>query len=87
MLDAEFRVPRGVTYINFRSPAVGVSATQAARVALYTALLTDRVNEFAYPAQLAVMSFSFSKNAEGISLRLGGYTDKQQLLGGPGWLA
>ena len=80
MPDAEFRVPRGVTYINFRSPAVGVSAAQAAHVALYTALLTDRLNEFAYPAQLAGMSFSFSKNAEGISLRLGGYTDKQQLL-------
>lgn len=80
MPDDEFRVPRGSTYINFRSPAVGSSALQSARAALYTALLTDHVNEFAYPAQLAGMSFSFRKHAQGISLRLSGYTDKQSLL-------
>ena len=39
MPDAEFRVPQGVTYINFRSPEVGQNAPQAALVALYTALL------------------------------------------------
>lgn len=80
MPDDEFRVPRGETYINFRSPEVGLSALQAARAALYTALLTDHVNEFAYPAQLAGMQFSFSKHAQGITLRLAGYTDKQPLL-------
>ena len=80
MPDDEFRVPRGMTYINFRSPEVGATAEQEARVALYTALLSDQVNEFAYPAQLAGMSFSFGKNARGITLRLAGYTDKQQLL-------
>jgi secreted Zn-dependent insulinase-like peptidase len=80
MPDDEFRVPRGVTYINFRSPTVGESALQSARAALYTALLTDHVNEFAYPAHLAGMSFSFRTHAQGITLRLGGYTDKQSLL-------
>ncbi len=80
MPDNEFRVPRGLIYINFRSPEVGRDARQAAQAALYTALLTDHVNEFAYPAQLAGMSFSFRKHARGISLRLGGYTDKQPLL-------
>lgn len=80
MPDDEFRVPRGMTYINFRSPEVGSSAEQTAQVALYTALLTDQVTEFAYPAQLAGMSFDFYKHAQGISLRVGGYNDKQVLL-------
>ena len=73
-------MPRGVTYINFRSPAVGVSASSGCTGGVVHRSVDRPVNEFAYPAQLAGMSFSFSKNAEGISLRLGGYTDKQQLL-------
>ena len=80
MPDDEFRIPRGITYINIRSPEVGQSAEQTALVALYTALLTDQVNEFTYPAHLAGMSFDFYKHAQGISLRVGGYTDKQTLL-------
>lgn len=78
--DDEFRVPRGLTYINFRSPEVGQNAVQAAQAALYTELLTDQVNEFAYPAQLAGMSFNIYKHTQGVSLRIGGYTDKQTLL-------
>jgi len=80
MPDAEFRVPKGITYINFRSPEVGQSAEQSALVSLYIALLTDQVNEFAYPAQVAGMGFDFYKHSQGLSLRVGGYTDKQTLL-------
>ena len=80
MPDEQFRVPRGLTYINFRSPEVGQSAEQTARGALYAALLTDQVNEFAYPAQLAGMSFAFYGHTQGIGLRVGGYSDKQTLL-------
>ena len=80
MPDTEFRVPRGITYINFRSPDVVQTAEQAALVSLYTELLTDQVNEFAYPANLAGMSFDFYKHLEGISLRVSGYNDKQSLL-------
>jgi insulysin len=80
MPDDEFRVPRGVAYINFRSPEVGSSAGQTVQVALYTALLNDLVNEFTYPAHLAGLSFDIYKNSQGISLRVSGYNDKQELL-------
>jgi insulysin len=80
MPDDEFRVPRGVTYLNFRSPEVGASAEQAARAGLYVELLTDQVNEFAYPAHLAGMGFDIYKNSQGIGLRVNGFTDKQELL-------
>lgn len=80
MPDDEFRVPRGVTYINFRSPEVGSTAQQAVQAALYAALLNDLFNEFAYPARLAGMSFDIYKHSQGISLRVAGYSDKQELL-------
>ena len=54
--DDEFRVPRGATYINFRSPMIGQSASQTAAAVLYTSLLKDKLNEFSYPALLAGLS-------------------------------
>jgi len=80
MQDDEFRVPKGAAYINFRSPEVGQSARQTAAAVLYTAVLKDDVNEFAYPALLAGLNFDFYKHAQGISLRVTGYNDKQALL-------
>jgi len=78
--DEEFKIPRGATYINFRSPAVGHSADQTAAAVLYTTLLKDAVNEYAYPAQLAGLNFDMYKHAQGISLRISGYNDKQDVL-------
>jgi insulysin len=78
--DNEFRVPRGATYINFRSPLVGENVGQTAVAILYTAMLKDAVNELSYPALLAGMSFDLYKHAQGISLRVSGYNDKQMVL-------
>jgi secreted Zn-dependent insulinase-like peptidase len=47
---------------------------------LYTALLKDSVNEFAYPALLAGLNFNLYKHAQGISLRISGYNDKQAIV-------
>ncbi|WP_239017178.1 insulinase family protein [Seongchinamella sediminis] len=78
--DEEFRLPRGATYINFRSPLVSQNPRQTALAVLYTALLKDRVNEFTYPALLAGLNFNLYKHAQGISLRVSGYSDKQDVL-------
>ncbi len=78
--DGEFRNPKGAMYINFRSPLVGNDPSQAASAVLYTAMLKDRVNEFTYPATLAGLNFSLYKHAQGISLRVSGYNDKQDIL-------
>lgn len=80
MSDEEFRVPKGYTYINFRTQELGKRPEQSAMASLYTALLMDKVNEFAYPARLAGLGFGFSKSSTGMTLRLSGYTDKQPLL-------
>ncbi|MEH6610883.1 MAG: insulinase family protein [Halioglobus sp.] len=78
--DDEFKVPRGASYVNFRSPLVGADASQTAMAVLYTSLINDKVNEFSYPAALAGLNFRIYKHAQGISLRVGGYNDKQQVL-------
>ncbi|MHA7816259.1 MAG: insulinase family protein [Pseudohaliea sp.] len=75
-----FRVPRGAMYVNFRSPRAVGSARDVAAALLYTNLLTDAVNPFTYPARLAGLDFSLYKHARGVSLRISGYNDKQQIL-------
>lgn len=78
--DAEFRLPRGALYVNFRSPAVDGSVDQDALALLYVDLLKDAVNEFTYPALLAGLRFDLYKHAQGLSLRISGYDDRQLLL-------
>ncbi|KGE04758.1 insulinase family protein [Pseudohaliea rubra] len=76
----DFRTPRGALYVNFRSPLVSGDARAVAAAMLYTRLLTDAVNSFTYPARLAGLDFSLYKHARGVSLRISGYNDKQQVL-------
>jgi insulysin len=78
--DEQFRLPKGATYINFRSPMVGQSVEQTAAALIYTSLLKDQVNEYTYPALLAGLNFNLYKHAQGISLRISGYDDKQAQL-------
>lgn len=78
--DDEFRLPKGVVKIGFRAPGVDDSVASSANAALYASLLSDKVNEFGYPAQLAGLGFGFFKLQRGLSLQVSGYNDKQQLL-------
>jgi secreted Zn-dependent insulinase-like peptidase len=76
----DFRVPKGALYLSFRSPLVSASAKQKAAASLYTRLVSDAVNEYTYPALLAGLGFNFYNHAQGISLRVSGYDDKQLML-------
>lgn len=78
--DAQFRVPKGALYVSFRSPRVAGGAGQRAAASLYTRMVRDALNEFTYPALLAGLGFDFYQHAQGISLRVSGYNDKQLML-------
>lgn len=78
--DEEFRVPKASIDIRTYVPAVGQSAKHAAMAHLYAALVNDALNEDAYPASLAGLSFSVSANSRGFDLRLEGYNDRQGAL-------
>ncbi|MEM1143198.1 MAG: insulinase family protein [Pseudomonadota bacterium] len=74
---ADFRVPKGFMYVSFRSPMVGQTPEQKAAALLYTRVVKDALNEYTYPAYLAGLGFDFYRHAQGISMRLSGYNDKQ----------
>ncbi len=78
--DDEFRVPKGSTYVNFRAPMVNATVREKVLGDLYAALVMDQVNEFAYPAHIAGLTFGFYQHARGITLNVNGYNDKQALL-------
>lgn len=78
--DNEFNVPRGALYVNFRSGLVAQSPMTDTALELYTALVSDKANDFAYAAQLAGLKSSIYRHSRGLSLRVNGYNDKQLVL-------
>ena len=78
--DDEFEVPKGALNVNFRSAKVGQSVEVDTALELYTALVSDQANDFAYAAQIAGLQSSVYRHSRGISLRVNGYNDKQVAL-------
>ena len=78
--DLEFGQPRTNFYFAVRSPIANDSPRHAVLAALLTRMANDALNEFAYPAALAGQSYSLYRHRRGISARLSGWSDKQDLL-------
>ncbi|RYY76360.1 MAG: peptidase M16 [Gammaproteobacteria bacterium] len=78
--DKKFRSPKAELNFRFKLPALNNSLGNTARTQLFAAMLTDQLNEYAYPASLAGLTFNISANARGFDVNVAGYTDKQNLL-------
>ncbi len=78
--DDTFRLPIADFYFSVRSPVANDSAAHSALTALYTRLISDQLNEYAYPAQLAGLSYKIYPHVRGFTVRISGYNDKQSLL-------
>ena len=78
--DVEFGQPRTNFYFSVRSPIAGDSARHAVLSSLLARMANDALNEFAYPAALAGQSHSIYRHRRGLSVRLSGWSDKQDLL-------
>ena len=78
--DVEFGQPRTNFYFSVRSPIVGDSPRHAVLSSLLARMANDALNEFAYPAALAGQSYSLYRHRRGLSVRLSGWSDKQDLL-------
>ena len=78
--DAEFRQPRTNFYFAVRSPIANDSPRHAVLGGLLARMANDALNEFAYPAALAGQSYSLYRHRRGISVRLSGWSDRQDLL-------
>jgi secreted Zn-dependent insulinase-like peptidase len=78
--DKKFRSPKAELNFRFKLPVLNNSLENAARTQLFAAMISDQLNEYAYPASLAGLSFDIKANARGFDVNLAGYTDKQSLL-------
>ncbi len=77
--DRDFGVPRATLRIDLRSPAAAGPQGQVLGN-LYARLVTDELNTYAYPARLAGLSYSLRGDRSGLTLILGGYDDKLEVL-------
>ncbi|MCC5886395.1 MAG: insulinase family protein [Gammaproteobacteria bacterium] len=77
--DRDFNVPRATVRIDLRTPAAAGARGQVLGN-LYARLVTDELNTYAYPARLAGLSYSLRGDRSGLSLSLGGFDDKLEVL-------
>ncbi len=78
--NREFIQPRATINLRIKSPLASSSAAGAAQVQLFVALVSDQLNEFAYPARLAGIDLSLEANASGFDIKIFGYSGRQGLL-------
>ena len=78
--DQTFKTPRADFYISIRSPVANDSPRHSALTRLYVAMVNDQLNEFSYPADLAGLNYSLYKHIRGLTIRVSGYSGKQDTL-------
>lgn len=78
--DQTFRIPRADLYFALRSPIASDTPEHAVLTELYAKLVEDMLSETTYPAYVARLEFKIYKQIRGISVRISGYSDKQDLL-------
>ncbi|HSG89421.1 MAG TPA: insulinase family protein [Pseudomonadales bacterium] len=74
--DTSFRVPRAQLRIDLRTARAAASPMDAVYARLYSRLVMDALNEYAYPARLAGLSFALGAEGDSLALSLGGFDDK-----------
>lgn len=78
--DTRFRLPKGSTALNVRSPIATDTPAHTVRTELLARMVRENLNEFSYPASLAGLSYQVSRNGRGITLHVAGFNDKQPTL-------
>jgi insulysin len=78
--DASFGTPRATTYAELNIAGGLLTPTDAAYAKLYSRLVLDALNTFAYPAEIAGLGYALDVRPSGFLLNVTGYDDKQPLL-------
>ncbi len=78
--EAEFRVPKGVIYVAIDSPHAVSSVKNIVKTHVCVEMLLEAVNEMAYPAEIAGISYQLYTHQGGVTLKVSGFTDKQPQL-------
>lgn len=78
--DDTFLVPKAHITVSLQNPALFASATNESHASLFTELVTDVLQTYAYAASLAGLYYSVSTNSRGLVVRVSGYNDKLPVL-------
>ncbi len=78
--DTTFKTPKSDIRIKISNKLSAVSASNRVKLSLFNRLLQRQINEFAYPALEAGLSYSLKDTGEGLILQVSGFSHKQSLL-------
>lgn len=78
--DTSFGTPKSTLSINLKSPIANDSPKHAIFTSIFTSMIQDELNEFTYPAYLAGLNYDLYSHIRGISIKIGGYSEKQNIL-------
>ncbi len=78
--DARFPQPRTNVYLALRSPLASTGPEQQVLTELYARMVQDELNEESYPAFLAGLNFDVRRHQRGLTVQLGGFSERQPLL-------
>ncbi|KAF1937421.1 putative metalloprotease [Clathrospora elynae] len=78
--DDQFWVPKANIKLYLRSPVASLTPMNAVMTRLYVDLVEDSLNEYAYDADIAGLSYSLSESAQGLDIELDGFNDKMSVL-------
>ncbi|KAF2113788.1 Metalloenzyme, LuxS/M16 peptidase-like protein [Lophiotrema nucula] len=78
--DDQFWVPKANLNIYLRTPLPSLTARLTAITSLYRDLVQDALNEYAYDADIAGLSYDFNHQSGGLGISIDGYNDKLAVL-------
>ncbi|WOK97143.1 insulin-degrading enzyme-like 1, peroxisomal isoform X2 [Canna indica] len=78
--DTKFCTPKANIKIDFNCPQSVNSPEAEVLSEIYTRLLMDYLNEYAYDAQVAGLYYSIYSTGTGFAVTVGGYNDKMRIL-------
>lgn len=78
--DTSFGTPRADFFFAIRSTKANDTAAHRLLTELYVKAVNDQLSEFSYPAYLAGLNYRLYQHVRGLTVRISGYQDKQEVL-------
>ncbi|QSP94304.1 insulinase family protein [Marinobacter salinisoli] len=78
--DTRFGTPKANVYLSLRTPAARASARSSVLTQLLVDAVNTNLNAWAYSARLAGLDYSVYPHLRGVTVRVGGYSDKLHTL-------
>lgn len=78
--DTRFNIPKANVFFSLRTPAVRTSARNHVLTQLLVDSINNNLNAWAYSARLAGLDYKIYPHLRGITVRVGGYSDKLHTL-------